>query len=697
MSKKITLEQFIETDSPYAVFVDCTQITISPQDHEKYMSICKPPAELDDWCKDLLLLGKREISLLIKWRAKIRDTRHKEKQATFEKMDFGTHDKEDEEDEVDPEEELYRIEKKERRAQEKLKEKKMLAFAKQSQSGVVKIAASDLERELADFDFDTYGELMRKGEVYTDFQAEEAEDDERLRELGGRYHEYRKKQVKPNSEEEVMDNLEYLYEMKRERKEQAEQRHKEKVAEKLARKKRFLGGEEDHDEEDTEKAIKMERMDDKEMFLRKRALDETANRVEVDDLRKSKWFDRDIFDVLGPRKKQVVQDAEDDEDLEGDEEGLEGDEEEDLEGEEEELEGEDAMDEDAIDDEGVDAEDMDEEDVDEDEGDEEGDEEELDEEDEDDEEPADEAHALDGDHDYEILGHDANDDEMMKDLENSQITKKDIKRLNRMKAYERKEKEEAEGLEPEPEQEEDIAEVGSDIYDGLTLNQKKLLKLKEKNERKIVKNSLDNSIRVVPQKKFEDFDVDELAADLALAKKMLRKKDRENILDLSFNKFNNFDYEGLPGWFVEDEKKHQFLNLPITKEEVQEMRDELRTLNEKPVRKVLEAKFRKKKKLEKQLRKFKKKADQVFEDEGLDERSKTKEVRKLKHKIVTADKNKNAKKKIIVGKRFKIQAPGKKTSGRKYRIVDNRARKDLRAEKRLKRKSKASGGKRGKR
>ena len=47
MCKKITLEQFIETDSPYAVFVDCTEITISLQDRERYLGIVKPPADLD--------------------------------------------------------------------------------------------------------------------------------------------------------------------------------------------------------------------------------------------------------------------------------------------------------------------------------------------------------------------------------------------------------------------------------------------------------------------------------------------------------------------------------------------------------------------------------------------------------------------------------------------------------------------------
>ena len=111
---------------------------------------------------------------------------------------------------------------------------------------------------------------------------------------------------------------------------------------------------------------------------------------------------------------------------------------------------------------------------------------------------------------------------------------------------------------------------------------------------------------------------------------------------------------------------------------------------------MLEAKFRKKRKLEKQLRKFKRQADQVFDEEGMDDRSKSKEVKKLKHRIVTADKNSKAKKKVVVGKKFKAAAPGKKTTGKKYMQVDRRSKKELRAEKRKKRDNK-SAGKRGKR
>jgi AdoMet-dependent rRNA methyltransferase SPB1 len=293
----------METESPYAVFVDCTEIEITPKDREQYLTKFKYPAELEDWCKDLILLGKREISNMVKWRFKVRDAKKKENRAKFDKIEYGAHDEEDK-DEEDPEDELYQIEKKERRAQEKLKEKKMLHFAKQSEATGVGIAGTELEMELAGFDFEEHGDLMRKGDVYTDFAAEDAAEMERLRGLGGRHHEYKKKVLKPNSEEEVMDNLEYLYEMKLKRQQIAEARVREKQLEKELRKKRFLGEEnQDEDAQRAEEGLKMERLESKDQFLRKRALDETSNRVSMTDLKKSKWFDRDIFDIMEPVKK----------------------------------------------------------------------------------------------------------------------------------------------------------------------------------------------------------------------------------------------------------------------------------------------------------------------------------------------------------------------------------------------------------
>ncbi len=50
---------------------------------------------------------------------------------------------------------------------------------------------------------------------------------------------------------------------------------------------------------------------------------------------------------------------------------------------------------------------------------------------------------------------------------------------------------------------------------------------------------------------------------------MLRKKDRRDIIDQAYNRYNYADNpEDLPEWFVEDEKKHIGKFLPVSKEDV---------------------------------------------------------------------------------------------------------------------------------
>lgn len=42
---------------------------------------------------------------------------------------------------------------------------------------------------------------------------------------------------------------------------------------------------------------------------------------------------------------------------------------------------------------------------------------------------------------------------------------------------------------------------------------------------------------------------------LALAKNMLRRKDKESIIDAAYNRYAFHD-ENMPRWFTEDEKRH---------------------------------------------------------------------------------------------------------------------------------------------
>jgi len=87
---------------------------------------------------------------------------------------------------------------------------------------------------------------------------------------------------------------------------------------------------------------------------------------------------------------------------------------------------------------------------------------------------------------------------------------------------------------------------------------------------------------------------------------MLRRKERGEILDASYNRYVFHDDPGaLPAWFVEDEQKHNKPELPVTKEEVDEERRLLKEYNARPSKKVAEAKARKKRKLMKAMQRVK--------------------------------------------------------------------------------------------
>lgn len=58
---------------------------------------------------------------------------------------------------------------------------------------------------------------------------------------------------------------------------------------------------------------------------------------------------------------------------------------------------------------------------------------------------------------------------------------------------------------------------------------------------------------------------------LAYAKKMLKKRSREGILDDAYNRYTFNDVD-MPRWFAEDEKKHNKPEKPVTKDEVEAMK-----------------------------------------------------------------------------------------------------------------------------
>lgn len=86
--------------------------------------------------------------------------------------------------------------------------------------------------------------------------------------------------------------------------------------------------------------------------------------------------------------------------------------------------------------------------------------------------------------------------------------------------------------------------------------------------------------------------------------------------------------DGLPDWFVEDEKKHCRKAPPVNPKRIAFYRERGRDLNVRPVKAVVEAKMRKKKRQMRRMERAKKRAEGILDNEGMEHAEKVREVRR---------------------------------------------------------------------
>jgi AdoMet-dependent rRNA methyltransferase SPB1 len=165
-------------------------------------------------------------------------------------------------------------------------------------------------------------------------------------------------------------------------------------------------------------------------------------------------------------------------------------------------------------------------------------------------------------------------------------------------------------------------------------------------------------------------------------------KSRYDVVDDGFNKHAFRDRDGLPDWFLDDEGKHDKPHRPITKAAATAIKEKLRALNARPIKKVLEAKGRKKLKAAQRIEKLKKKSETLVNDESMTEKDKAAAIAKMMSNA--AKKRPRAPIKVVVAKGMNRGVKGRPHGVGKgrYKIVDPRMKKEMRALKRVAQKSK---------
>ncbi|KKK12737.1 hypothetical protein P175DRAFT_0452357 [Aspergillus ochraceoroseus IBT 24754] len=187
-----------------------------------------------------------------------------------------------------------------------------------------------------------------------------------------------------------------------------------------------------------------------------------------------------------------------------------------------------------------------------------------------------------------------------------------------------------------------------------------------------------------PRKKNGQLDIDIITAEaMALAQQMATgEKKSQDIVDDGYNKLAFRDVDGLPEWFLDDEGKHSKPNRPITKAAAAAIQEKMRAINARPIKKVLEAKGRKKLKAAQKIEKLRKKSALLADDETLSERDKSQAIARLMSRVAKKKPKQQVKLVVARGSNKGISGRPKGVKG-KYKIVDSRMKKDIRAQKRL--------------
>jgi AdoMet-dependent rRNA methyltransferase SPB1 len=155
------------------------------------------------------------------------------------------------------------------------------------------------------------------------------------------------------------------------------------------------------------------------------------------------------------------------------------------------------------------------------------------------------------------------------------------------------------------------------------------------------------------------------ATVIAYAQKMLRKKQRMEMIDAAYNRYAfDDDLSTFPSWFADQEREAMRPIAPVTKAEILEAKRQLIELNARPIKKIAEAKARKQGRLAKKVEKIATKANSVLENEEVSSKEKARMLDNLYKQSAKASIEKRAKKMERMDGKLKKELRGEKRAAK---------------------------------
>ena len=141
------------------------------------------------------------------------------------------------------------------------------------------------------------------------------------------------------------------------------------------------------------------------------------------------------------------------------------------------------------------------------------------------------------------------------------------------------------------------------------------------------------------------------------------------------------DPSDLPNWFKEDEEKNFRKPIPISKQTLADYKKKFDEINSRPIKKVVEAQARKKRRMSKKLETARKKAEGVGDNPDMTDKERSSTIKAIYKRAGLLGKKKAEVKYVVAkkGARGRELAKAKGIKG-PYKVVDSRMKKDMRNE-----------------